>query len=105
MRTVVDAEDLDDDMIEPDSERWPRIWGREGNTDDNNEGNKDKDHSNDNDEDNNDNNYRRERALADEMRKSKLAEVDDLIRLQVLHHDDNDNDDDDGDDCDGRRQW
>ena len=63
--------------------------------------NEDKDYSNDNDKDNNADNYRRERALADEMRKSKLAEVDDLIRLQVQHHY---NDDDDGDDCDGRRQ-
>ena len=28
------------------------------------------------------------------MRKSKLAEVDDLIRLQVQHHDDDDDDND-----------
>ena len=43
------------------------------------------------------------------MRKSKLAEVDDLIRLQVQHHDDDDDNDymitvleEDGDDdgCD-----
>ena len=33
------------------------------------------------------------------MRKSKLAEVDDLIRLQVQHHDDGDDDDCDGN-CD-----
>ena len=100
MRTVVvDAEDLDDDMIEADIERWPRISGREGNSVGSNDNNEDKDYINDNDEDNNAHNYRRERALADEMRKSKLAEVDDLIRLQVQHHDD-----DDDNYCHGRRQ-